>query len=272
MAATYPLKLVAWNNILTRINNLASFPPDGCDPIAQLPLVTAPHKWSVQDITAAQNKLKEICSENTFTTAVPGGKWRKLYIDELDAAIDNGWCNCEPQLPCCIPKGQGTVWIEGPGGGYYVTIPYWQIIEQYLYANISYGAAEAALPEGVMAHLVACYPGSSVFIPHSLHHNHWVNCIYQDRWLEGGNRGEEYWSTCGSDPVEITYLGRLPAIAPDYHGGTSVGGNNYYDQPMNMGYHYDYIEQRWYATWWIGYFEVDSYSYYFDFSLFRCPT
>ena len=57
-----------------------------------------------------------------------------------------------------------------------------------------------------------------------------------------------------------------------YHGGTSVGGNNYYDQPMNMGYHCDYIEQRWYATWWIGYFEVDSYSYYFDFSLFRCPT
>jgi len=117
MAALYPLRLDAWNNVLTRINNLASFPPEGCDPVDELPLVTAPHKWTVQDITAAQDKLKEICSDNTFTTASPGDKWRKLCIDELDEAIDNGWCDCEE--PCCIPQGEGTVWINSPyGGGY----------------------------------------------------------------------------------------------------------------------------------------------------------
>jgi len=271
MAALYPLTLDAWNSLLGRINSLASFPPEGCDPVAQLPLVTAPHKWTVQDITAAQDKLREICSDNTFTAAVPGGKWRKLYIDELDEAIDNGWCNCEPEEPCCIPQGQGTVWINGPGGGYWVTIPYWQVIEQYLYGNISYGAAEAALPEGVMAHLVQCYGGGESWISHSYHHAHWVNCIYQDFWLEGGKRGEEYWNTCGQDPEEITYLGRLPTLTSSYQSSTVVGPNNYYDTPpFCSAWHYDYIEHRYYQSCLIGYFEVDAYWYYFDFSLFRC--
>ena len=95
MAALYPLTLAYWNNIiLSGINALARTPPEGCDPLEELELVTAPHKWTVQDIAAAQNKLKEICSDNTFTTALPGGKWRKLHIDELWEAIDNGWCNC----------------------------------------------------------------------------------------------------------------------------------------------------------------------------------
>lgn len=274
MAALYPLTLDAWNSLLGRINNLASWPPEGCDPVAELPLVTAPHKWTVQDIAAAQDKLKEICSENTFTTAAPGapgGKWRKLYIDELDAAIDNGWCNCEPQLPCCIPYGQGTVWIDGPGGGYYVTIPYWQVIEQYLYGNISYGAAEAALPEGVMAHLVQCYASGQGWIAHSFHHDHWVNCVYRDRWVEGGWRGEEYWLTCSNTDSEVTYLGRVPALASSYRSNTVVGPTSYYD-PFCGAYHYDYIEHRWYQSCQIGGYDVDVYWYYFDFALFRCQA
>lgn len=275
MAALYPLTFDAWNSLLGRINNLASWPPEGCDPIAQLPLVTSPHKWTVQDITAAQNKLKEICSDNTFTTPVPGapgGKWRKLYIDELEAAIDNGWCNCEPPIPCCIPYGQGTVWIEGPGGGYYVTIPYWQVIEQYLYGNISYGAAEAAIPDGVMAHLVECYPGSGAFLAHSYHHLHGVGMVFQDVWLEGGNRGGEYWEDGGTDPEEVTYLGRVPAIASSYHGSYVQGATNYYG-PIGMGYHYDYIEQRWYETFLIGGFDRDWYWYYFSYwNLFMCSA
>ncbi len=277
MAALYPLTLDAWNSLLGRINSLATYPPEGCDPVAPLSLVSAPHKWSARDIAAAQDKLKEICSDNTFTTptaGVPGGKWRKLYIDELDAAIDNGWCNCEPQLPCCIPNGQGTVWIEGPGGGYYVTIPYWQVIEQYLFGNIDYGAAEAALPEGVMAHLVECYGSGQGYIAHSYHHAHWVNCVYRDYWLDNGApRGDEYWSTCGEDPDEVTYLGRVPSLASSYGSSTSVGSTTYYDQPMFTQYLYDYIEHRWYESRWIGYFEVDAYWYYFSYwSLFQCPA
>lgn len=275
MAALYPLTLDAWNSLLGRINNLASWPPEGCDPVAELPLVTAPHKWTVQDIAAAQDKLKEICSDSTFTAPVPGspgGKWRKLYIDELEAAIDNGWCNCEPQLPCCIPYGQGTVWIDGPGGGYYVTIPYWQVIEQYLYGNISYGAAEAALPEGVMAHLVQCYGSGQGYIAHSYHHDHWVNCVYRDRWVEGGWRGEEYWLTCSNTDSEVTYLGRVPALASSYRSNTVVGPTSYYD-PFCGAYQYDYIEHRWYQSCQIGGYDVDVYWYYFSYwSLFQCPA
>lgn len=270
MAATYPLTLTAWNAVLGEINYLAGHPPEGCDPIAPLSLVSAPHKWSVQDIAAAQNKLTEICSDNTFTAAPPGDKWRKRYIDELWDAIDNGWCNCEPEIPCCIPTGNGTVWIEAYGG-YWVTMPYWQIVEQYLYGNISYSAAEAAFPDGVFARIVECYPGSGGFISHSFHHDHWVNCVYQDTWLEGGKRGEEYWSTCTNTDTEVTYLGRLPSISSSYGSSTSVGGTNYGSYPWTCQYHYDYIEGRWYQTCQIGYFEVDAYWYYFAYwNLFTC--
>lgn len=262
MAATYVLTIDGWNGLLEQINYLAQHPPEGCDPIAPLDLVTAPHKWSTADIQAARDKLMEICSDNVFY-APSTGKWRQEIIEELDEAISNGWCNCEPEMPCCIPNGQGTVWIEGPGGGYWVTIPYWQIVEQYLYANISYESAAAALPEGVMARLVECVAGMQLFIPHSLHHDHWVNCLYQDRWVDdGSNRNDEYWQTCQTDPTETTYLGAVPALAPNYHGSVSVGPHNY-GHPMLMQYLYDYIAQRWYGVWWVGTFEVDSYSYYF---------
>jgi hypothetical protein len=276
MAALYPLTLDAWNGLLGRINSLASFPPEGCDPVDELPLVSAPHKWSIEDITAAQNKLTEICSDNTFTAAMPGGKWRALYIDELDEAVDNGWCNCEPPIPCCIPQGEGTIWIEPYSGspGYWVTCPYWQVIEQYLYANITYASAEAALPEGIMAHLVQCYGSGQGYISHSYRHAHWVNCIEQDYWLEGGKRGEEHWYTCGQDPDEVTYLGRVPVLTSSYQSSTVVGPNNYYDQPaFCSAWHYDYMEGRYYQSCLIGYFEVDVYVYDFAYwSLFQCPA
>ena len=78
------------------------------------------------------------------------GKWLQDIIDELDEAIDNGWCNCEPEIPCCIPTGNGTFQYDESHGGYSVTCPYWQIVEQYLYGNIDYTTAEAAFPDGVL--------------------------------------------------------------------------------------------------------------------------
>ena len=271
MAATYVLTIDGWNGLLGQINALATNPPEGCDALEELPLVEAPHKWSETDIAAARSKLVEICSDNVFA-APSTGKWLEDIVDELYTAIDNGWCNCEPEIPCCIPTGNGTVWINGPGGGYWVTIPYWQVVEQYLYGNIDYSAAEAALPAGVMARIVECYPGSSGYISHSYHHAHWTDCVYQDYWLDNGSkRGDEYWSTCGTDPEEVTYLGRLPSIASSYGGGTVVGGTNYYGSPMFCQYLYDYIEGRWYQSCWIGYFEVNAYWYTFAYwNLFTC--
>jgi len=271
MAATYVLTIDGWNGLLERINYLCAHPSEGCDPIAPLELVTAPHKWSETDIAAARAKLVEICEDNVFY-APSTGKWLQDIIDELDSAVDNGWCNCEPEIPCCIPTGNGTVWVVSYGAGYWVTMPYWQIIEQYLYGNLDYSSVEAAMPDGVMARIVECYPGSSGWISYSLHHDHWVDCVYQDTWLDGGGkRGEEYWSTCEIDPTEVTYLGRLPSIASSYAGGVSVGGTNYGSYGWTCNYSYDYIESRWYQTCQIGYFECNSYTYYFSYwNLFTC--
>ncbi len=271
MAATAVLSLDAWNDLLGRINALVANPPEGCDPLQELPLVQAPHKWSETDISQARAKLTEICSDNVFH-APSIGKWRQEIIDELEEAIDKGWCNCEPEIPCCIPQGSGTVWMEGPGGGYWVTIPYWQVIEQYLYGNIDYSQAEAALPDGVMARIVACYPGSSGNISHSYHHDHWGNCVYQDYWTDGSKRGDEYWNTCSNTESEVTDLGRLPSISSSYGGGTVVGDTNYYGSPMFCSqWMYDYIEGRWYQSCWIGYFEVDAYWYDFaNWNSFSC--
>ena len=99
-----------------------------------------------------------------------------------------------------------------------------------------------------------------------------MNCVYQDSWIDGGNRGDEYWSTCSNTETEVTYLGRLPAIASSYGSSLVNGGTNYGSYPWTCGYHYDYIESRWYQTCQIGYFEMDAYSYYFAYwNLFSCP-
>jgi len=264
MAAMYPLRLDAWNNILTRINNLALHPSEGCDPVAPLSLVAAPHKWSADDIAEAQDKLKEICSNNSFTTAFPGGKWRKLYIDELEEAIENGWCGCEEER-CCVPQGSGRVQINP--GGYYVTIPFSQIVEQYLYGYVSYGDMVAAMGSDVVAHLEQCIGGPTGQIIHyTLTHLHWTNCIYQDRWIDTGairqyGLEDEYWYACSNTDSTIVGSGYVPSLAPGYQSSTSTGDHVYYDQPIGMGYYYDSATGRWCETNWIGAFEVDIYVY-----------
>jgi hypothetical protein len=263
MAATYPLTIERWNGLLGRINALARNPPDGCDAVEELPLVTAPHKWSETDIAAARAKLGEICSTNSFD-APSTGKWLKATIDELEEAIENGWCGCEEER-CCVPRGSGTVQINP--GGYYVTIPFSQIVEQYLYGYVSYADMVAAMGEDVVAHLEECVGGPTGQIIHyTLTHIHWVDCIYQDRWVDTGairqyGSQDEYWYTCSNSDSTVVGSGYVLSFSPGYQSSTSVGSSNYYDQPIGMGYMYDYAAGRWYETYWIGAFDVDAYVY-----------
>jgi hypothetical protein len=259
MAATYVLTLDGWNGVLERINALATNPPEGCDAVDELPLVEAPHRWSETDIAAAREKLNEICSNNVFD-APSTGKWLQAIIDELDAAVDNGWCNCEPTIPCCVPAHT----LHGVPAGWSGST----VVTQYLYGNINYSQAAEYLGEDVMAHLVECVaPGTGEIIHYTLRHIHWIDCIYQDRWVDnnairqvGGL--DEYWYTCSNSDVTILDSGWVPSLTPSYQSSTSVGSHNYYDEPMpGGGYHYDYQAERWYLTNWIGYFEVDSYVY-----------
>ena len=68
------------------------------------------------------------------------GIWKQAIIDELNTAIGKGWCKC--QQACCVPNKTGTVPMPG---GYNVTIPYSQILTQYLYGNVSYSDMVAAM-------------------------------------------------------------------------------------------------------------------------------
>ncbi len=272
MAATSVLTIAAWNDLLTRINNLAASPPAGCTALAALPLATAPHRWSAADITVARSKLSAICSTNVFN-APSTGVWMKSVIDELNTAIGKGWCNC--QQTCCVPNRSGTVQINP--GGYYVTIPFSQIVEQYLYGYVSRDDMVAAMGSAVVANLEACLGAGGTtgqIIQYTQRHLHWTNCLYQDRWLDGSIRQvgdqDEYWFTCSNTDTTVLGSGWVPSLTPSYGSGTTTGSSNYYDQPLGMGYNYDYQAGRYYETFWIGAFDMDAYVY--DLSVTKvCP-
>ena len=265
MAATHVLTIAEWNDLVARITNLSVYPPPGCHTDWAVPPepVTAPHKWTAADITVAQNRLKDICPNATFTSATPGGKWRQAYIDELNYVLDNAsaeWCGC--QSPCCVPQGTGRVQINPYG--YYVDLPFSQIVEQYLYGNVSYSDMVAAMGSDVVAHLEECVgPGTGEIIHYTYRHQHWVNCIYKDYWVDTGQPRYPWEDvyTCGNTETETLESGWVPAFAPNYRSQTNQGDRVYYDQPFGMGYHYDYQARRWYETRWIGAFDVDVYVY-----------
>jgi hypothetical protein len=81
-----------WNNIIQQVNDLAQNPDPGCDPVSPLESVDPPHKWSKADIQQVQDKLKEICKDNTFSAELR--LWAQNIIDEINDAIAKGWCGC----------------------------------------------------------------------------------------------------------------------------------------------------------------------------------
>jgi hypothetical protein len=90
-----------WNDIIRRVNDLAQNPPDDtdCDPLSTIEEVGPSHVWARSDIEEVQNKLVEICDENTFSAELR--LWAQEIIDEIEAAIANGWCGCEEE---CVPE------------------------------------------------------------------------------------------------------------------------------------------------------------------------
>ena len=81
----------AWNALLQDINDLVPECP-GVDP---LELLTDPALWSKQDIKEAQDKLLELCENNSFDPIKD--LWEKEKVDELIAAIAAGTCCCEEE-------------------------------------------------------------------------------------------------------------------------------------------------------------------------------
>ena len=62
-----PYKRSDWNeDIIEKINELCVNPDSGCVPVDELEEVKEKHIWTKKDITEAQDKLIEICPENSF--------------------------------------------------------------------------------------------------------------------------------------------------------------------------------------------------------------
>jgi hypothetical protein len=83
-----------WNAIIQQVNDLSHNPPEGCDALDPLPTVGPNHKWSRSDIYTLQERLLEMCDEDVFVGY--HAKWAQSIITELNQAIDNEWCGCEP--------------------------------------------------------------------------------------------------------------------------------------------------------------------------------
>lgn len=100
-------KRTDWNDIIDKINALIS----QCnDDVAPLDYVPENHKWSVQDITEARNKIIEHCSNANFTTELV--KWKQEIVDELNTAM--GDCDCHGSAGAdCEP----CMWDHGPVSG-----------------------------------------------------------------------------------------------------------------------------------------------------------
>lgn len=86
-----------WNSIIQQVNDLCENPPEAtdCDPLATLEEVDANHIWVKGDIQQVRDKLTEICDENVFAETLD--YWKQATIDEINEAIVNGWCGCEPE-------------------------------------------------------------------------------------------------------------------------------------------------------------------------------
>lgn len=110
-----------WSDIITRVNNLAVNPAAGCNAVAPLDVFFS-YRWSVSEITAVRNKLKEICATNSFSA--PTLKWTEAIIAEIETAISRGWCGCAAWTgPYEIPftpsyrtfAGRTVSWSSGSG-------------------------------------------------------------------------------------------------------------------------------------------------------------
>jgi hypothetical protein len=93
-------KRTDWNDIISRVNSLAANPPadTDCEPVPPLSPVGPNHVWTKTDISQVRDKLREICSDTTWSAELR--LWTQELVDELNAAIDAGWCNCEPEEEC----------------------------------------------------------------------------------------------------------------------------------------------------------------------------
>lgn len=66
--------------------------------MATLPHVDPDHKWSKTDILAVQSALRQTCGSIDFEPLPE--RWQRSIIDEIEAAMEHAWCDCESAAQC----------------------------------------------------------------------------------------------------------------------------------------------------------------------------
>ena len=104
----------SWNDLLQRINDAFADPPVGCEDVRPAPLELPEdcHRWSADDINMVQEAMEQTCPDISFTRVEPCAKWLKSYIDDIEAEIDNIYCDCEMDDECILPCSNATNDIE----------------------------------------------------------------------------------------------------------------------------------------------------------------
>ena len=99
-----------WNDIIDKVNELSTHPPEGttCTPYYTIDHVEKDHVWTYDDVNAVAILLSLInhsesgCPDMMPTVLVPPDPnkpvfvWKQKWIDEINAAIAQGWCGCIP--------------------------------------------------------------------------------------------------------------------------------------------------------------------------------
>jgi hypothetical protein len=140
-----------WNDIIHRTNDLIENPNAGCAKLEPLEEVPENHIWTPTDITVVRDKLVEICPTNIFEAETR--KWKQAIIDEIEAAIAGGWCDCckwdgpySLQLP--IEASEGAHHVYNPTSWSWPTchgaIETWQVLQFILLYDIALGAPNYA--------------------------------------------------------------------------------------------------------------------------------
>lgn len=153
----------AWNQIIQEVNELATNPDEGCDPLAPLEEVPEDHIWNKTDVNEVHDKLKEICPDNQFTELLENQPWTSLIVDEIKDALVRGWCECEPVLDewslgqWTVEKAYGhrtgggrceATWIiSGPMAAYVGIDEFW--FSSTCYDTQQYAAADTVLWETI---------------------------------------------------------------------------------------------------------------------------
>ncbi len=89
-----PFTRINWNeDIIQRVNDLCENPDSGCDSLPLLVKVDPKHRWSKTDIQEVEDKLLEICPNNTFSDTPEKWSYSETIVP-IENAIEEGWCEC----------------------------------------------------------------------------------------------------------------------------------------------------------------------------------